>query len=175
MSTSTPPESVATCHLPYTFDTRQHGRAAVYALIMVDILLLLIAVGVGLLTRSATLLFWLPVLLGLLAVALMAAGLFLFRVAGGAFGTVGRVHVTIEPDRLFGITTRTHRGTFPTTEFAAIRLDRIGASGTVGVLRIVGKNPRLQITLTVGPYETLHPVADFLCAELNLKKTGTSP
>ncbi len=174
MSTSTPPESVA-LHLPYTFDTRKHGRAAVYALIIVDILLLLIAFGTGLVTRSATLLFWLPTLLGLLAVALMAAGLFLFRLAGGALGTVGRVHVTIEPDRLFGIATRTHRGTFPTTEFEAIRLDRIGASGTVGVLRIVGKNPRLQITLTVGPYETLHPVADFLCAELNLKKTGTSP
>lgn len=172
MSTSTPPPPAL--HLPYTFDTRRHGRAMVTGLIVLDGVLMLAAAGLMIWARHPLTQFWIPLGIWFLALAQIALGLFMFRAAGGAFGTVGRLHVTIEPDRLFGVTARNHRGTFPITEFKAVRLERIGAGGTVGVLRLVGKNPLLQITLAAAPYDTLKPVADFLCTELKLEHMGTS-
>jgi hypothetical protein len=164
-----------TLHLPYEFDTRRHGRTLLHILLLADFGCILAIAAILYFTQDPTLRLWLPPAIGVFAMMQIVAGLVVFRAAGGAYGTVGKVHVTIEPDKMLGLTSRSHRGTFPLTDFAGFELRRIGAGGRVGILSIIGKNPQLRITLTATPYENAKAEADFLSKELHLPLQEAKP
>lgn len=165
--TDAPP---APLYIPYEFDTRSHGRSILRAMTYMMIgLLLLIAVLLFTL-HDPLFRLWVPVILGAFVLLKILAGLVVFRLAGGASGTLGKEHVTIEPDQFMGLATRTHRGTFLTTDYEAVELRRISLQGSVGILSLIPKDPTTAPRIVLGAmaYEEAKQHAAFLKKELGL-------
>ena len=161
-------EGLSALTLPYAFDTRSHGRIVMRIITILDVILTITAVEMAFWAKAALWKVWVPSVLVIVIVALFALGLYAFRAAGGASGTVGKQDVIIDPDKMYGLRTRTHFGSFPTKEFAGLALVRVGPSKNMGVLHIVNKNPLLRIVLTFDRYEKVKADADFLAKELSL-------
>lgn len=156
--------------IPYEFDTRQHGRTIMRG-VMYMILAIIAVIVLLLFTLDDPLKrLWIPVILAVFAVIKLIMALVIFHLAGGASGTVGKQHVTIEPDRFMGVPARMHRGTFMTEDYQGVEIRRISVQGSVGVLTLLPKDPSRAPRIVLGAmlYELAKQHAEFLCKELAL-------
>lgn len=155
--------------IPYFFDTRAQGRFILKVVIgFIPIFATFAAIMMAFsgmhITPNSVL-----AVLGLVALLHIVAGFMLYRQARGAHGTVGRTELTIEPDFLFGITTKAHRGSFKMAEFTGVQLKEITAKSLYSVVSLLGDKPALRVVVGVGPHHQMRELSEFLAKELSLQ------
>lgn len=155
--------------IPYFFDTRFLGRfvlkvvlgfAPIFAMIGAVVLA---AVGVGQTPHEILM------VLGVVLAANIALAFVMYRKVGGAHGTLGREQLTIEPDRVLGVVSKSSRGAFELSDFKGFKLGKLSPNSTYSQLRLIGQDPKLQVVLAVGPHGQVAELADYLQSELPLK------
>lgn len=161
-----------TFSLPYAIDTTRPGR------IIIPLLLIAAFVAMplcGLLLALARKPDQPLILLAPLAIALMnlALALILFRLMGGATGSIDSQAIIIKPARLFGIPSGAPGGSFALSRFRALAVKTISRQNPpLGRLMLLGHDKTPAILLFTGPLEQAQTLQKDLAAALNLP-TGT--
>ena len=157
--------------MPYEFDTRKQGR--LLAMLMLAAAATMAVAGGALavleVVPAETLALVLP-LIGIVALADIAAALYLYRRAGGSFGTVGKLHLIVDPDRFLGLASNSHLGSFIITDFAELQLEK---RLHFTALTLVGKDPRFKVLLGTHPHAEAERRAAFLVENIHHLKVVT--
>lgn len=131
------------------FDTRRHGRLVSAAFLICGLALSssvwILSRKLGSMADQQTF-----AAMALITLANFYTAFWCFRHYAGAHGTIDRKTITIEPDKIFGLTTRAPHGSFTVARFRALRLHEGQRALRAARLTLVGLPQTADIMLYNG-------------------------